>query len=65
MTKEKKALEIRAMIELGKRIHTTKRKGYGQVIGSQQFGLSLANEMSDFEQENLVAIYLDAQHRII
>lgn len=65
MTKEKKALEIRAMIELGKRIYTTKRKRYGQVIGSQQFGLSLANEMSDFEQENLVAIYLDAQHRII
>ena len=60
-----KALEIRAMIELGKRIHTTQRKRYGQVIGSQQFGLSLADEMSDFEQENLVAIYLDAQHRII
>ena len=60
-----KALEIRAMIELGKRIHTTQRKRYGQVIGSRQFGLSLADEMSDFEQENLVAIYLDAQHRII
>ena len=58
-----KALEIRAMIELGKRIHTTQRKRYGQVIGSRQFGLSLADEMS--EQENLVAIYLDAQHRII
>lgn len=60
-----KALEIRAMIELGKRIHTAQRERYGQVISSQQFGLKLADEMSDFDQENLVAIYLDGQNQII
>ncbi|EKF50547.1 RadC family protein [Lactococcus garvieae] len=60
-----KAVEIRAMVELGKRIHTTERKRYGQVVGTQQFGLSLAAEMSDLDQENLVAIYLDGQNNII
>ncbi|WP_251713269.1 RadC family protein [Lactococcus ileimucosae] len=60
-----KAVEIRAMIELGKRIHTTQRKRYGQVMGSQQLGMSLVDEMSSFDQENLVAIYLDSQNRII
>lgn len=60
-----KAIEIRAMIELGKRIQTTERKRYGRVLGSQEFGLSLADEMQNFEQEHLVAFYLDAQNRII
>lgn len=60
-----KACEIRAMIELGKRIHTSHRKHYGQVIGSRAFGMSLVAEMADLEQENLLAIYLDAQNNII
>ncbi|GFH41805.1 UPF0758 protein LL1007 [Lactococcus hodotermopsidis] len=60
-----KAVEIRAMIELGKRIQTTERKRYGQVKGSQQFASVLMDEMSDFDQEHLVAVYLDGKNKII
>lgn len=60
-----KAVEIRAMIELGKRIQTAERKRYGQVTGSQQIAKVLMDEMSDFDQEHLVAIYLDGKNKII
>lgn len=60
-----KAVEIRAMIELGKRIKTTERSRDGQVKGSQQFAAILIDEMSDFDQEHLVAVYLDGKNKII
>ena len=60
-----KAVEIRAMIELGKRIKTTERSREGQVKGSQQFATILIDEMSDFDQEHLVAVYLDGKNKII
>ncbi|MQW23147.1 MULTISPECIES: DNA repair protein RadC [unclassified Lactococcus] len=60
-----KAIEIRAMIELGRRIQTSERQRYGQVMSSEEFGGSLVDEMQNFDQEHLVAIYLDAQNRII
>lgn len=60
-----KAVEIRAMMELGKRIQTTERKRYGQVKGSQQFASHLMQEMSDYDQEHLIAVYLDSQNRVI
>jgi DNA repair protein RadC len=60
-----KAIEIRAMMELGKRIQLTERKRYGQVKGSEQFATSLMTEMSDFDQEHLVAVYLDGKNKII
>ena len=60
-----KAVEIRAMIELGKRIKTTERSRDGQVRGSQQVATTLIDEMSDFDQEHLVAVYLDGKNKII
>ncbi|GFH39935.1 RadC family protein [Lactococcus insecticola] len=60
-----KAVEIRAMIELGKRIQTTERKRYGQVRGSHQFAKTLMAEMADLDQEHLVAVYLDGKNKII
>ncbi len=60
-----KAIELRAMIELGKRIQTTTRKRYGQVLSSKEYGMSLAFEMQNFEQEHLTATYLDGQNQII
>ena len=62
---ESKAVEIRAMMELGKRIQSTERKQYGQVKGAQQFARTLMDEMSDFDQEHLVAVYLDGRNQII
>ena len=60
-----KDIELRAMIELGKRIQTTTRKRYGQVLSSKEYGMSLAFEMQNFEQEHLTATYLDGQNQII
>lgn len=60
-----KAIELHAMIELGKRIQMTENVRYGQVISSAQFGKNLIDEMQDFDQEHLVAVYLDAQNKII
>ncbi|MCL2858531.1 MAG: DNA repair protein RadC [Streptococcaceae bacterium] len=60
-----KAIEIRAMIELGKRIQNTERIRLGKVSGSQQLGMILADEMADYDQEHLVAVYLDGQNAII
>lgn len=60
-----KAVEIRAMVELGKRIKLTERSRSGQVTGSQQFASVLIDEMSDFDQEHLVAVYLDGKNKII
>lgn len=62
---ESKAVEIRAMMELGKRIQSTERKRYCQVKGAQQFARTLMDEMSDFDQEHLVAVYLDGRNQII
>ena len=62
---ESKAVEIRAMMELGKRIQTAERERQGQVKGAQQFAMTLIDEMSDFDQEHLVAVYLDGRNQII
>lgn len=60
-----KATEMRAMIELGKRIQLAKNHREGQVLGSQEFGQRIAQEMLNLEQEHLIATYLDGQNQII
>lgn len=60
-----KAIEIRAMVELGKRIKITERSRSGQVTGSKQFANVLIDEMSDFDQEHLLAVYLDGKNKVI
>lgn len=60
-----KAIEIRAMMELGKRIQMTQHQRFGQIISAYEFGKSLAFEMQNYEQEHLLAFYLDAQNKII
>ena len=60
-----RAIEIQAMIELGKRIHNASREHYGQVLHSEDFGKQMINEMQNYEQEHLMAIYLDNRNRII
>jgi DNA repair protein RadC len=60
-----KAVEIQAMIELGKRIHNASREYHGSVMRSETFGRQMMNELANFEQEHLLAIYLDNRNRII
>ena len=60
-----KAVEIKAMIELGRRIHISSNKNYGQVQSSTSLGQDLMNEMGDLKQEHLVTLYLDTKNKII
>lgn len=60
-----KAVEIQAMIELGKRIHNARREFHGSVLRSETFGKQMMNELANFEQEHLLAVYLDNRNRII
>jgi DNA repair protein RadC len=60
-----KAIELQAMIEFGKRVQAS-RKPHGRTIyGSHDIGLQMIAELSDLEQEHLVAIYLDTRNHII
>ncbi|WEV44678.1 DNA repair protein RadC [Streptococcaceae bacterium ESL0687] len=60
-----KAIEILAMIELGKRIQLSETKKYGRILNSRELGNLLIEELSDLDQEHLVTLYLDTKNNII
>lgn len=60
-----KAIELKAMIELGNRITTAKQEKHGKVISSQSIGEMMMSELGDIQQEKLVAVYLNTKHEII
>lgn len=60
-----KAIEIQAMIELGRRIHQSEITLQQKVLGSEKLASRMMQELGDKKQEHLVAIYLDTQNRII
>lgn len=60
-----KAIEIKAMIELGKRINQAEIDLQDQVLSSEKLAKKLMAELGDKKQEHLVALYLDTQNRII
>lgn len=60
-----KAVEIKAMIELGKRINQSELRLKGQVLGSEKLGRKMMQELGDKKQEHLVALYLNTQNQII
>lgn len=60
-----KAVELKAMIELGNRISIAKQAKHGKVISSQSIGEMMISEMGDIQQERLVAVYLNTKHEII
>ncbi|MGT2711299.1 RadC family protein [Streptococcus oriscaviae] len=60
-----KAIEIKAMIELGKRINQSELRLKGQVLGSEKLGRKMMQELGDKKQEHLVALYLNTQNQII
>ncbi|HFH9838026.1 TPA: DNA repair protein RadC [Streptococcus suis] len=60
-----KAIEIKAMIELGKRINQSELLLEEQILGSEKLGRQMMHELGDKKQEHLVAIYLNTQNRII
>lgn len=60
-----KAVEIKAMIELGRRIHQSEILLQEGVKGSEKLGRKMMQDIGGNIQEHLVAIYLDTQNKII
>lgn len=60
-----KAIEIKAMIELGKRINQSELLLEEQILGSEKLGRKMIQELGHQKQEHLVAIYLNTQNQII
>lgn len=60
-----KAIELRAAIELGYRIHQSTQMKLGKVSSSYQLAQILMNDMQDFIQEHLVCLYLNTKNEVI
>lgn len=60
-----KSIEIKAMIELAKRISKAEYIQKERIMSSEHLARKMMLELSDQKQEHLVAIYLDTQNRII
>ncbi|MGT2926253.1 RadC family protein [Streptococcus cuniculipharyngis] len=60
-----KAIEIKAMLELSKRIHQSEYIKQERVLSSERVAKKMMLALGDKKQEHLVALYLDTQNRII
>lgn len=60
-----KAIEIKALIELGRRIQTDHERAAPPVRTSYELAQQLILEMKDHKQEHLVCIYLDTKNQVI
>ncbi|KHD46622.1 RadC family protein [Streptococcus hongkongensis] len=60
-----KSVEIKAMIELSKRILASDDKQEGQLLSTYQVAQRMIKLLGEKKQEHLLAIYLDTQNRII
>ncbi len=60
-----KAIEIKAMIELGKRINQSELLLNERILGSEKLGRKMIHEIGHKKQEHLVALYLNTQNQII
>ncbi|MDQ0223553.1 RadC family protein [Streptococcus moroccensis] len=60
-----KAIEIKAMIELSKRINQSTYRQMEQILSSEKLAKQLMQHLSEKKQEHLLAIYLDTQNQII
>ncbi|HFI0601652.1 RadC family protein [Streptococcus sp. P25B114] len=60
-----KAIEIKAMIELGKRINQSEILLNDRILGSEKLGRKMIQEIGQQKQEHLVAIYLNTQNQVI
>lgn len=60
-----KAIEIKAMIELGRRIARSRLELDDQILSSEKLGRRLIQEMKHKEQEHLVALYLNTKNQVV
>jgi len=60
-----KAILLKAMIELGRRIHFSSKNNEDKIVSSLGLGKQMIEEMKDFEQEHFVVIFLNTKNFII
>ncbi|WP_071130664.1 RadC family protein [Enterococcus timonensis] len=60
-----KAIELKAVMELGSRLNNAKRNKLGQIVSSYHLGQNLISQMKDLQQEHLIGIYLNTKNEII
>lgn len=60
-----KSTELKAMLELAKRIQASEKNRSERMTGSQQVARKMMIEIGREKQEHLVVLYLDTQNRII
>ncbi|MBP2623247.1 RadC family protein [Streptococcus oricebi] len=60
-----KAIELQAMMELGRRIAQAETLEREQILSSQKLAQKMQQELGDKKQEHLVALYLNTQNHII
>ncbi|MDY4511030.1 DNA repair protein RadC [Streptococcus hyovaginalis] len=60
-----KSTEIKAMLELAKRIQAADYNRSEQIMGSQQVARKMMSEIGRKKQEHLIVLYLDTQNRIM
>lgn len=60
-----KSTELKAMLELAKRIQASEKKRSERMTGSQQVARKMMIEIGREKQEHLVVLYLDTQNHII
>ncbi|MDR3156541.1 MAG: DNA repair protein RadC [Lactobacillales bacterium] len=60
-----RAILIKAMIELGRRIHFSSRECGVSVTSSKVLAKRLIEQMKDYEQEHFIVIFLDTKNHII
>lgn len=59
-----RAIELKAMMELGSRIHQIRQPKYGKVQSSYGLAQQLIDEFKDYHQEHLVCLYLNTKNEI-
>ncbi|MBS4770567.1 DNA repair protein RadC [Carnobacteriaceae bacterium zg-ZUI240] len=60
-----KAIELKAMIELGKRISQATQIKLGTIVSSESAAQFLANEMGHLQQEHFAVLFLNTKNHII
>lgn len=60
-----RAIELKAMMELGSRLHQSVQEKYGKVQSSFGLAQQLIEELKDFHQEHLICLYLNTKNEII
>lgn len=60
-----RSIELKAMMELGSRIHQALQPKYGKIRSSMDLAMQLMEELKDYQQEHLLCLYLNTKNEIV